>query len=184
MTCTACGNVLAQDVRFCPRCGAPVMFQPPPGTGYPPPGPGYMPPPLLPYTRVSRNVQPLGVLWIIYAVLHALSALMGLLFVHGLFGHHYNGWNFGWGPFAQGWMAALWPFAISSILVGAGISVLTGWALLTRQPWARVLAIVFSIFALIHFPLGTALGVYTLWVLAPRLSGDEYAALAVERHGV
>ncbi len=189
MTCAACGNVLAQDVRFCPHCGTPVGYQPPagaayppPGTSYPPPGPSYAP---LPYTRVDRNLQPLGVLWIVYAVLHFLSGLVGVFFLHGIFGsHHYNGWDLGWGQFGQNWLAALWPFALSSLLIGAGISVLVGCSLITRQPWARVLAIVFSIFALFHFPLGTALGVYTLWVLAPRLSGDEYAAIAAARHGV
>jgi hypothetical protein len=177
MTCAACGSVLAQDVRFCPHCGAAVAF--------PPPGAIYTPPPLLAYTRVARNLQPLGVLWIVYAVLRLLTSLAGMLFLHGIFGsHRYNGWDFGWGPFGHGWMAALWPFVLSSMLVGAGVSLLTAWALLTRQPWGRVLAIVFSIFALIHFPLGTALGVYSLWVLAPRLSGEEYAALAAAQHGV
>jgi hypothetical protein len=182
MTCAVCGSVLAQEVRFCPHCGASVGYQP--GVPYPPPGMSYRPPLLLPYTRVGRNLQALGVLWIVYAVLHALSGLIGVLFLHGIFGSHHTNWNFGWGPFGQGWMASLWPLALSSVLVGAGISVLVACALLTRQPWARVLAIVFSIFALIHLPLGTALGVYTLWVLAPRLSGDEYAALAVAEHGV
>jgi hypothetical protein len=133
---------------------------------------------------VGRNLQALGVLWIVYAALHALSGLTGLLVVNGIFGsHHYNDWNFGWSPFAHSWIAVLWPIAFSSILISAGVSVLVACALLTRQPWARVLAIVFSIFALVHFPLGTALGVYTLWVLAPRLSGDEYAAIAAARNG-
>jgi hypothetical protein len=39
-------------------------------------------------------------------------------------------------------------------------------------------AIIAAIFALIKFPLGTALGIYTLWVLAPGASGLEYDAIA------
>jgi ABC-type glycerol-3-phosphate transport system permease component len=81
------------------------------------------------------------------------------------------------------WLDSLWPMALFSIMMSVGCTVLTGYALLTRQPWGRVLAIIFAIFALIHFPLGTALGIYTLWVLAPRYSGDEYTALAYRQHG-
>jgi hypothetical protein len=73
--------------------------------------------------------------------------------------------------------------ALFSLMVSVGCVVLTGWALLTRQPWGRIFAIVFGVIALIHFPLGTALGIYTLWVLAPRLSGDQYAAIAYAQHG-
>jgi hypothetical protein len=32
--------------------------------------------------------------------------------------------------------------------------------------------------ALLKFPFGTALGIYTLWVLAPSTSGMEYDAIA------
>jgi hypothetical protein len=32
--------------------------------------------------------------------------------------------------------------------------------------------------ALLNVPIGTALGIYTLWVLLPAQSDDEYKALA------
>jgi hypothetical protein len=41
-----------------------------------------------------------------------------------------------------------------------------------------VLAIVVAILTLLKFPFGTALGIYTLWVLAPSMSGAEYEAIA------
>jgi len=80
-------------------------------------------------------------------------------------------------------MAGLWPIAIFSLMTSVACILLTGFALLTRQTWGRVLAIVFAIFALFHPFLGTALGVYTLWVLGPRICGDEYAAIAYAQHG-
>lgn len=43
--------------------------------------------------------------------------------------------------------------------------VICGIGLLQRKPWARVLVLVLGCLNLISFPLGTALGVYTLWVL-------------------
>jgi hypothetical protein len=45
------------------------------------------------------------------------------------------------------------------------IGVVAGWGLLTLRPWARILMIVLAILNLFAFPFGTALSVYTLWVL-------------------
>jgi hypothetical protein len=42
---------------------------------------------------------------------------------------------------------------------------ITGIGLLKFRPWARILGIVLSALHLIHIPLGTAVGVYGLWVL-------------------
>ncbi len=178
MTCSTCGNALAQDVRFCPKCGTQIFQQIQPQPAY------SATPPVFPYDRVSRNIQILGALWLVFAGLRAVTGLFGVLFLHGLFGSHFghSDFNLGWSPFGSMWLASLWPIALFSLIISVGCAVLTGYALLTRQPWGRVLAIVFGILALIHLPLGTALGIYTLWVLAPRLSGDEYASLAYAQH--
>jgi hypothetical protein len=50
----------------------------------------------------------------------------------------------------------------------------TGISLLRRAPWARTLAIITAFLALIHPFTGTLLGIYTLWVLLPSASGQEY----------
>jgi hypothetical protein len=63
-------------------------------------------------------------------------------------------------------------------LVFATLSFLVGFSLMTRKPWGRTLAIVVAILQLIKIPFGTALGIYTLWVLAPATSGAEYDAIA------
>src|SRR5439155_1439776 len=52
------------------------------------------------------------------------------------------------------------------------------WGLFERQSWARILGLVLGILALLRFPLGTALGIYTLWVLAPEPSAREYDQLS------
>ncbi len=44
-------------------------------------------------------------------------------------------------------------------------SIIGGWGLVKYKSWSRVLMIVVSALNLIHVPLGTALGVYGLWVL-------------------
>jgi hypothetical protein len=52
------------------------------------------------------------------------------------------------------------------------------WGLFERESWARMLGVVIGFLALLRFPLGTALGIYTLWVLQPEKSGVEYDRLA------
>ncbi len=42
---------------------------------------------------------------------------------------------------------------------------ITGWGMLKLKPWARILGIVLAVISLINFPIGTAIGVYGLWVL-------------------
>ena len=178
MLCPTCGNVIAPDARFCPRCGAQMGFQSQPG--FPAqPAPVFGVPFVDSSTRVSRHIQTLGMLWLIYAAVRFVTKLTGLFFLHGFLGHHgANHWIFGSGPFSNDWMAALWPMALTSLVVSVALCVLTGYALATRQPWGRVFGIIFGILALFHPFLGTALGIYTLWVLAPTASGVEYATLS------
>jgi hypothetical protein len=54
--------------------------------------------------------------------------------------------------------------------------------LLEREKWARILALVLAFVSLFtNIPFGTALGVYTMWVLLPSESEREYEALAEMR---
>ena len=63
-------------------------------------------------------------------------------------------------------------------LICAAIGIAAGCGLLARQPWARMLAIIFGAFSLIDIPFGTAIGVYTLWVLLPAESEQEYRTMS------
>jgi hypothetical protein len=54
----------------------------------------------------------------------------------------------------------------------------TGWGLLKVKPWARMLAIIMAFLGLLHPPFGTALGIYTLYVLLPSDAGAEYDRMA------
>jgi urea transporter len=66
----------------------------------------------------------------------------------------------------------------------AGVSIaglIAGIGLMAHSPWARMLAIVVGCINLIHFPLGTALGIYTLWVLVPQGADVDYRSLASAR---
>ncbi len=57
-------------------------------------------------------------------------------------------------------------FAAAIFFFALGLpSIIGGWGLMHNRPWSRILMIVVSVFHLFHIPLGTALGIYGLWVL-------------------
>jgi uncharacterized protein YybS (DUF2232 family) len=72
------------------------------------------------------------------------------------------------------------PGFITILVCGrAFLAALTGIALLRRASWARTLAIVTAFLTLIKPLTGTVLAIYTLWVLLPAPSGQEYEQIAV-----
>jgi membrane protein insertase Oxa1/YidC/SpoIIIJ len=180
MVCQACGTSVADGVHFCSKCGAQIAPAQPMYAGYPqPPMPMYVP-------RVQRHLQTLGILWCVYGALRVMSGLAGIFFLHAFTTHNFgdDGWMFGnhWHrSFGPMWMGSLWPLIAVAVAFSAALALLSGYSLMTRKPWGRILAIIAAILALIKLPLGTALGIYTLWVLAPGASGLEYDAVADRR---
>lgn len=67
------------------------------------------------------------------------------------------------------------------LLAEAAVGFLAGWGLLQREKWARVIALVLGFVSLFNVPFGTALGVYTMWVLLPSESEREYELLSEAR---
>lgn len=57
-------------------------------------------------------------------------------------------------------------------------SLATGYGLLTFRPWSRVLGIVVSAISLISIPIGTAIGIYGLWVLLNKETERLFTDLA------
>jgi len=55
--------------------------------------------------------------------------------------------------------------------------IIGGIGLLKRKPWARILVMILAAFDLMNIPIGTAVGVYTFWVLVQ----DETVGLFAER---
>ena len=112
----------------------------------------------------------MGILWVVFSVFRLLPGLGLLGLTSGMF------------PFLpfhfQGFLVPLMK-VIGVIVLGVSIlGIVAGWALLERMPWARTLAIVVAIISLLHPPFGTALGIYTLWVLMPSESEQEYRKMA------
>ena len=193
MVCQACGSEISTaEVRFCPKCGAPIAAQPvsqqpgvqgaapqpQPYAGYPP----YPPyPPAVVVPRVQRHLQTLGTLWCVYGVYRVFSGFFGVFFLRAFAWRHWGGpWGWGGGPFGMHgppWLAFV-PAIVTITVVMAALSLFAGFSLLRRKPWGRTLTIVLAILALFKPIVGTALGIYTLWVLAPSASGLEYDSIA------
>jgi len=96
-----------------------------------------------------------------------------------IFGAHaWGGWElpFRWTmwPLSMGWAWLAVVFGAFGI-----VHIVLGWGLSERKTWARPLGLVLGFLALFRVPLGTALGIYTLWVLLPEPSRREYAQFAV-----
>ena len=172
MVCSACGCEQVAGAQFCRQCGArfapPMLDQQQAYAGYVNALVAEQ------RMRVRQNLQPLGITWIMFGVYRVVTGLVGAAIVHSL-GH--SGMFGDSQVFFTGLFGVLAPFiAVISVLMGAG-SVIAGCGLLSRQSWGRTIAIVMGVISLIKIPFGTALGIYTLWVLAPRASWAEWESL-------
>jgi len=54
--------------------------------------------------------------------------------------------------------------ALFVCLVIALPSLIAGWGLLNNRSWAMTLALIVGCLRLFSFPIGTAIGIYTIWV--------------------
>ncbi len=119
--------------------------------------------------RIAGHVRLLGILWLAISALRLIPALaiLAMYWAHVL------------PPGVPAFVDAVLPVLGGFFLVCAVAGAATGWGLLTRQPWARMLAIVSGGLNLMDLPFGTALGIYTLWVLLPDASEREYRATAI-----
>lgn len=125
---------------------------------------------------MNTHVKVVAVLHIIFGALGVLAATV-IFTIFGTAGGIVI-WNGEVGPAAIVGTVGLCIGGLIGLLSIPGI--VGGWALLAEKSWARILMIVLGIFDLLNFPLGTALGVYTLWVMfqeeqthAPMSLGDR-----------
>ena len=148
MFCDRCGANLQGPGGFCPHCGRQFGAAPPVPVR----------------NRVSGHLRNLAILWLAYSALRMLP---------GLYVNSFSDWGF---PVDRV------PYFIHNIVRGVGdiylisgiVGLIAGWGLYERRSWARILAIVLGFLNLLHPPFGTAIGIYTLWVLLPKTSEAEY----------
>ncbi len=152
MFCERCGAQIQGSSAFCPSCGKSIA-----------------PPPLVPTRgRIAGHVRLLGIFWLALSIFRLLpGVLLWLVFSPG-----HQVWFPGMPLFIHGIIRVVALF----LLAAGAVGIAAGWGLLERRPWARMLAIVLGFLNLLDMPFGTALGIYTLWVLLPAQSEEEYRA--------
>jgi len=102
---------------------------------------------------MADHVRIAAILRIVYSSLGLVVAAAMFLFWGGV------------GAIVSPWLTMVaWGVAIM-MLVCAAPSLITAWGMLTFRPWARILGIIFAAIDLFNVPVGTALGIYSLWVL-------------------
>jgi hypothetical protein len=155
MFCNRCGTQLPPNAVACPQCNR--QLGDPVGA--------------VARSRLQGHLDTLGMLWMILGALFLIPALGLILFGSGmhLVVHRQE-------PFANLIPLAIYAVGATLSILGAG-GICVGLGLKQRQSWARIAAIILGVLALFHPPLGTALGVYTLWVLLADESGEEYKYL-------
>lgn len=160
MFCDRCGTELQPGQRFCGSCGKPV------GAAVVPPAPS---------GRVARHLHLLAVLWFAASAINLIGAVAVFIVANTLFGHSIRFEN---ALPMQGFLQTLLSSVAGLLFLKALAGFAAAWGLLERQPWARVLTLVLGFVSLIHIPFGTALGIYTIWVLLPAQADEEYRRLA------
>ena len=157
MFCDRCGAAVPNQQSVCPQCAK--QF------------PVAMSPVYIMRSRIQQHLRLLGILWLALSAFNAVGGLAVFLVANTIFAQrHFNGPS-GPGP------AFLHPLLLgvgAFVLVKAAVGFIAGWGLLRREPWARMLTIVLSFFALFNVPFGTLLGIYGLWILLPAESEREY----------
>ena len=160
MFCDQCGSHLQAGQSICSRCGKPIV--------------GLTE---LRRSRVHEHTRLVGILWMAYSALHVVGGAVVIVVAHTIFGNTFHIPN-GPPPEVTIWLRPLLSFVGWLILAKAAAGFVAGWGLLQRESWARVVALVVGFVALLNVPLGTALGIYTLWVLLPNQSDEEYKTLS------
>jgi hypothetical protein len=162
MFCDGCGEAVQAGQAFCSRCGKQIL------------GPVSMTQPQR--GRVQEHIHFVGFLWLGLSAFNALGGLAVYIIANTIFAPGGSG---------AGAPAFLRPLltTVSILLLGkAALGFLAGWGVLQREAWARVLVLVLAFISLFtNIPFGTALGVYTMWVLLPAQSEREYESLAAAR---
>ena len=162
MFCDGCGNPVQPGQPFCSKCGKQLLgpvaaFQTVPG-------------------RVRQHVHMLGILWLAMSALNTVGGVV-LLVVGNVFFPHIHEMG---APreVPVEFLTSIVTILGILVLAKSAIGFLAGWGLLQREAWGRVIALVLAFISLFNIPFGTAIGVYTLWVLLPGPSQEEYDAMA------
>ena len=114
---------------------------------------------------MASHVKILGILHIVFGSLGIVCAVFILVIFGGVAGVVGAAADSNDSAAAIGILGIIAAVVFFILLVLSLPGLIAGIGLLKFRPWGRILGIIISGLDLIHVPLGTALGVYGLWVL-------------------
>jgi hypothetical protein len=114
---------------------------------------------------MADHIKTLGILHIVYGLLGVLAGVVAMIFFGGLASLIGMAADSGQAKVAAPILGVIGAFLFVLLLALSLPGIVAGFGLIELQPWARILTIVLSALELMSMPLGTALGVYGLWVL-------------------
>ena len=143
MFCNACGKEVVAGAMACPACGQaqPITIVATPAG-----------------SRISQHGKLLGMLWIAYSLLVALVGCVLLIVANTVIMHVQR-------EGAPAFLHPLLSLIAIVIFAKAALDFASGFGLVQRASWGRTVALIAGFLSLFNMPFGTALGIYTLWVL-------------------
>ena len=109
---------------------------------------------------MNTHIKVLGLLYLVWGGIGLLGglAVIAIFGATGLFASFED-------PEAGVALGIIGTVILAITVVVSLPNLIAGWGLIAYKSWSRILTIILSIIHLFAFPLGTALGVYGLWVL-------------------
>jgi len=108
---------------------------------------------------MDKHIQLIGILWIVYGGLTVIFGIVGFLVLFGI----------SMIPDMEAAAPAILRLIALAVVFFVALltvpKIIGGFYLLKRKEWSRILILVLSFLSLLNFPLGTALGVYSLVIL-------------------
>ena len=114
---------------------------------------------------MADHVKILGILHIVYGILGVLAGIIILLIFGGLAGVVSVAAHSADALIAVPILGGIGAFIFILLLALSLPGIVAGFGLIAFRPWARMLTIILSALELMSVPIGTALGIYGLWVL-------------------
>ena len=131
---------------------------------------------------MNKNAKTLGILNVVYGLLGISGTIIAraVFFLPGILIGRFAGIFHPGFPLGSAAAFAITGFfgmlMLGSIILEFLPSIIGGFGLLYEKSWARIIVLIASIIHLLAFPLGTALGIYGLWVL---LSSENFPKAAI-----
>lgn len=108
---------------------------------------------------MDKHIQLIGILWIVYGGITFLAGMVGFFLLFGI----------SMFPDVQAGAPGILRLVALAVLFFVAIlaipKIIGGFFLLKKKEWSRILVLVLSFLSLFNFPLGTALGIYSLVIL-------------------